>query len=62
MPLTFEQYVPGQGWVHMYCAPGTAYNHDQCSCTDHGNGNVPGGKNFYIQLAKGGRIANVSDS
>ncbi|XP_076450762.1 uncharacterized protein LOC143286828 isoform X1 [Babylonia areolata] len=34
MPLTFEQYVPGAGWKKEFCAPGTAYNHSNCACTD----------------------------
>ncbi|XP_025085561.1 LOW QUALITY PROTEIN: protein PIF-like [Pomacea canaliculata] len=34
MPLVFEQYVAGAGWQLMFCAPGTAYNHSQCACTD----------------------------
>lgn len=34
MSLSFEQYVPGAGWKLMYCAPGTAYNHSDCDCTD----------------------------
>ncbi|XP_076450419.1 protein PIF-like [Babylonia areolata] len=34
MPLTFEQFVPGAGWKLVYCAPGTAFNHSSCACTD----------------------------
>ncbi|KAL8618759.1 hypothetical protein ACOMHN_015169 [Nucella lapillus] len=33
MPLTYEQNVWGT-WKMMSCAPGTAYNHTACGCTE----------------------------
>ncbi|KAL8618756.1 hypothetical protein ACOMHN_015166 [Nucella lapillus] len=62
MPLTFEQYIPGAGWQLMFCAPGTAYNHSTCGCTDfRANSAIPNTCQAELYLPfKGGVVKDES--
>ena len=50
MPLMYEQFVPGLGWKLMYCAPGTAYNHTQCSCSNFKPGPIPSSESVCLSV------------